>query len=193
VKEDDPIGRFSREYARAAESEPFEVGRCALATADAQGHPSVRFVLLKGFDARGFVFYTNFESQKALDLEENPRAALAFHWHTTGVQVRVRGPVGGVSDEEADAYFASRDRRSQLSAWASNQSVELDDPKTLEAEVAKVTKRFEDMSVERPPFWGGFRITPDAIEFWENRDDRLHDRWLYRRTGDSWSCVRLYP
>ncbi len=193
MKEDDPIERFSREYARAAESEPFEAGRCALATADAQGHPSARFVLLRGFDARGFVFYTNFESQKARDLEENPHAALAFHWHTTGVQVCVRGPVTRASDEEADAYFASRDRGSQLGAWASKQSAELDDPKTLESAVAQATKRFEDVSVERPPFWGGFRITPDAIEFWENRDDRLHDRWLYRPSGDGWSCVRLYP
>ncbi|MDH3728429.1 MAG: pyridoxamine 5'-phosphate oxidase [Myxococcales bacterium] len=193
MKEDDPIGRFSREYARAGASEPFEVGRCALATADAQGRPSVRFVLLKGFDPRGFVFYTNFESQKVRDLEGNPRAALAFHWHTTGVQVRVRGAVSRVSDDEADLYFATRDRESQLGAWASRQSAELDDPKTLEAEVARVAKRFEDVSVERPPFWGGFRITPDAIEFWENRDSRLHDRWLYRRSGDGWCCARLYP
>ncbi|MCZ6807591.1 MAG: pyridoxamine 5'-phosphate oxidase [Deltaproteobacteria bacterium] len=193
MKENDPIGRFEREYARAAESEPFEGGRCALATADAQGRPSVRFVLLKGFDARGFVFYTNFDSRKARDLEDNPHAALVFHWHTTGVQVRVRGSVTRVSDEEADAYFASRDLGSRLSAWASKQSAELDDPKTLEAKVAKMKKRFEDVPAVRPPFWGGFRITPDAIEFWENRDDRLHDRWLYRRGGDGWSCVRLYP
>jgi pyridoxamine 5'-phosphate oxidase len=193
VKEDDPIERFSREYARAEKSEPFEAGRCALATADAQGQPSVRFVLLKGFDTRGFVFYTNFESQKVRDLEVNPRAALVFHWHTTGVQVRVRGAVSRVSDEEADAYFATRDRGSQLGSWASRQSAELDDPKTLAAEVANVRKRFENVSVARPPFWGGFRITPDAIEFWENRDDRLHDRWLYRRSGDGWRCVRLYP
>ena len=193
MKEDDPIGRFSREYARAAECEPFEGSRCALATADAQGRPSVRFVLLKGFDARGFVFYTNFDSQKARDLEDNPHAALVFHWHTTGVQVRVRGSVTRVSDEEADAYFASRDLGSQLGAWASKQSAELDDPKTLEAEVAKMKRRFEDVPAVRPPFWGGLRIMPDAIEFWENRDDRLHDRWLYRRSGDGWTCVRLYP
>ncbi len=193
MKEDDPIGRFAREYARAQASEPFEAGRCALATANAQGHPSVRFVLLKGFDARGFVFYTNLESQKARDLEENPRAALVFHWHTTGVQVRARGAVGRVSDQEADTYFATRDRESQLGAWVSRQSAELDDRKTLEAEVAKAAERFEGVSIERPPFWGGFRITPDAIEFWENRDGRLHDRWLHTKRGDRWRRVRLYP
>ena len=193
MKEDDPIGRFAREYARAQASEPFDAGRCALATTNAQGQPSVRFVLLKGFDARGFVFYTNLESPKVRDFDENPSAALVFHWHTTGVQVRVRGAVGRVSDQEADAYFATRDRGSQLGAWASKQSAELDDRKTLEAEVAKAAKRFEGVSVERPPFWGGFRITPDAIEFWENCDDRLHDRWLYTKSGDRWRCVRLYP
>ncbi len=193
MKEDDPIGRFSREYARAGASEPFEVGRCALATADAEGRPSVRFVLLKGFDAHGFVFYTNFGSQKAHDLKENPRAELAFHWHTTGVQVRVRGGVSQVPGEDADAYFATRDRGSQLAAWASKQSAELDDPEILHAEVGEAAQRFRDVSVERPTFWGGFRITPDAIEFWENRENRMHDRWLYTRRGVGWSCVRLYP
>lgn len=193
MSEEDPITRFSVEFARAEQSEPFDAGRCALATADAEGHPSVRYVLLKGVDARGFAFYTNFESAKARDLANNPRAALAFHWHTTGVQARVRGSVSRVSDEEADAYFASRDRGSQLGAWASRQSAEIDDPKTLSTEVAQVAKRFRDVPVGRPPFWGGFRIAPEAIEFWENQDDRLHDRWLYTRTGDGWSCVRLYP
>lgn len=193
MTEGDPIGRFSVEYARAAETETFDAGRCALATTDREGHPSVRFVLLKGVDARGFAFYTNFGSQKARDLEGNPRAALAFHWDTTGVQVRVRGSVTRVSDQEADAYFATRDRGSQVGAWASKQSMEISDPSTLKAEVAKVGQRFENAPVERPPFWGGFRIAPDAIEFWESRSDRLHDRWLYQRTGESWSCVRLYP
>ena len=190
---DDPISRFGGEYARAGRTEPFEVGRCALATADAEGRPAVRFVLLKGFDESGFVFFTNFESAKAKQLAENAHAEIAFHWHTTGVQVRVRGPVTRVSAEEADAYFASRDRGSQLGAWASRQSAVLHQPKSLEIALLETEKRFENASVPRPPFWGGYRVEPTAIEFWQNRDDRLHDRWLYERDADAWRVLRLYP
>lgn len=193
MTEDDPIARFAREYERAGATEPFEASRCALATAGKAGWPAVRFVLLKGFDERGFDFFTNFQSSKARDLADNPHAEMAFHWHTTGVQVRVRGSVTKVSDEEADAYFASRDRGSQLGAWASHQSAVLDTRKSLEAAVAEVARRFENVSVQRPPFWGGYRIAPAAIEFWQNRDDRLHDRWLYERDGQAWRVVRLYP
>jgi len=190
---DDPIARFAREYERARATEPFEVSRCALATADADGRPSVRFVLLKGFDDDGFVFFTNFQSRKGKHLAANPHAEMAFHWHTTGIQVRVRGAVTKVSDDEADAYFASRDRGSQLGAWASRQSAELDNRESLEAALSQISKRFENVSVERPPFWGGYRIAPAVIEFWQNHDDRLHDRWSYERVGDSWRVVLLYP
>jgi pyridoxamine 5'-phosphate oxidase len=190
---DGPISRFTREYERARATEQFDVSRCALATADGRGRPAVRFILLKGFDENGFVFFTNFESAKAKDLAANPHAEMAFHWHTTGVQVRVRGSITRVSDEEADAYFASRDRGSQLGAWASRQSAVLDNPESLDAALMETAKRFDDVSVDRPPFWGGYRIAPTAIEFWQNRDDRLHDRWLYERDGDAWRVVRLYP
>lgn len=193
MSDDDPLARFAGEYARAAASEEFDVSRCAVATADAEGRPSVRFVLLKGFDARGFVFFTNFESAKAKDLAANPRAEMAFHWHTTGVQVRIRGSVTQVLDEEADAYFASRDRGSQLGAWASRQSAELARRESLGAAVQQAAKRFEGRPVERPPFWGGYRIAPESIEFWENRDDRLHDRIVHKREGSGWRVVRLYP
>jgi len=191
----DPFSRFAAEYKKAALSEEFEVSRCALGTADALGRPSVRFVLLKGFDALGFVFYTNFGSPKARDLDENPHAEMAFHWHTTGVQVRVRGSVSRVSGDEADEYFASRDRGSQLGAWASKQSEVLDARESLEAAVGKTAARFENVSVSRPAFWGGYRVTPAAIEFWYNHDDRLHDRWLYVRddADGPWRTSRLYP
>ncbi len=190
---DDPITRFASEYERAAATEPFDVNRCALATADGEGRPSVRFVLLKGFDEDGFVFYTNFDSLKGKHLAANPHAEMAFHWHTIGVQVRARGPVTKVPDEEADAYFASRDRGSQLGAWASRQSAVLDERATLEAAVLKTAERFENVPVPRPPFWGGFRISPTVIEFWQNHDDRLHDRWRYERDGHRWRVDRLYP
>lgn len=190
---DDPIARFAAEYERAGVTEPFEASRCALATAGRDGRPAVRFVLLKGFADERFVFFTNFESAKAKQLSENPHAELAFHWHTTDMQVRVRGPVTRVSDEEADAYFASRDRGSQLGAWASRQSDVLDEPRSLEVAVLEIAKRFEEVSVPRPTFWGGYCVTPTAIEFWQNRDDRLHDRWLYERDGEAWRVVRLYP
>lgn len=195
MTETDPFERFALEYERASASEDFEASRCALGTADGKGHPSVRFVLLKGFDARGFVFYTNFGSVKAAHLEVNPYAEMAFHWHTTGVQVRVRGRVEKVSDEEANAYFASRDRGSQIGAWASKQSEVLDARESLETAVREAAYRFENVSVPRPANWGGYRIIPAAIEFWYNHDDRLHDRWLFERDGDvpEWRIVRLYP
>jgi pyridoxamine 5'-phosphate oxidase len=189
----DPFARFRSEFEKAERSEAFEASRCALATADATGAPAVRFVLLKGVDPRGFVFFTNFESQKARALDVNPRAEMAFHWHTTGVQVRIRGAVERVSDEEADAYFATRDRGSQLGAWASKQSAVLDTRESLERAVEEVARRFENVSVSRPPYWGGYRIVPSAIEFWYNHDDRLHDRWLYERADDAWAIKQLYP
>ena len=189
----DPIAQFAEEYERAEQSEEFEASRCALATADGEGIPSVRFVLLKGFDDRGFVFYTNFESHKSRDIEANPNAALAFHWHTTGVQFRIRGRVERVSEAESDAYFATRDRGSQIGAWASKQSRVLTDRDTLDVQVSDVQKRFQHVSVTRPPYWGGFRIVPNVIELWKNRDDRLHDRWRYRRTDGAWVEERLYP
>lgn len=195
MSDTDPFARFQREYDQAEASEQFEVSRCALATADASGAPSARFVLLKGFDSHGFVFFTNFGSRKALALDENPRAEMVFHWHTTGVQVRVRGAVQRVSDEEADEYFASRDRGSQLGAWASKQSAVMEGREALERELDEVARRFENVSVPRPPHWGGYRIAPLAIEFWYNHDDRLHDRWLYERASeeDAWVMTQLYP
>ena len=189
----DPIALFIEEYERAKQLEPFDASRGALATSDRTGEPSVRFVLLKAVNHTGFVFYTNFESAKAQDLDDNPRAALAFHWHTTGVQMRVRGDVLKVSDEEADAYFATRERRSQLGAWASRQSAPLNDRKKLDDEVTLLDKRFRKVSVPRPPFWGGYRIVPSVIELWKSRDDRLHDRWRYERLDSRWQCTRLYP
>ncbi len=195
MTETDPFARFALEYERASATEEFEPSRCALGTADGQGRPSVRFVLLKGFDSRGFVFYTNFGSAKAAHLDVNPHAEMAFHWHTIGVQIRVRGSAERVSDEEADAYFASRDRGSQIGAWASKQSEVLDARESLEAAVRDTASRFEHVSVPRPPHWGGYRITASAFEFWYNHDDRLHDRWLYERddVGGEWRIVRLYP
>lgn len=193
MNEEDPIARFAREYEKAAATEEFEVSRCAIATADAEGRPTVRFILLKGFDEDGFVFFTNYNSEKARALAENPRAELAFHWHTTGVQVRVRGSVIKAPDEEADAYFGTRDRGSQLGAWASRQSEVLESREALEAAVSKTARRFENVSVPRPPFWGGYRIKPEAIEFWYNHDDRLHERWRYQRHDGRWRAVRLFP
>ena len=195
MTETDPFTRFALEYERASATEEFEASRCALGTADGQGRPSVRFVLLKGFDSRGFVFYTNFGSAKAAHLDVNPYAEMAFHWHSIGIQIRVRGSVDRVSDEEADAYFASRDRGSQIGAWASKQSEVLDARESLEVAVRETASRFEHVSVPRPPHWGGYRIAASAIEFWHNHDDRLHDRWLYERhgVGGEWRIVRLYP
>jgi pyridoxamine 5'-phosphate oxidase len=189
----DPIARFAECYAQAAASEPFDAARAALATSSARGLPSVRFVLVKHWDERGFVVFTNVESRKARELAENPHAALAFHWATTGEQVRVEGRVERVADAEADAYFATRPRGSQLGAWASRQSSEIGARAELEQGLTQATARFAGGPVQRPPFWSGYRIAPDSIEFWRDRADRLHDRELFRRTTAGWQRVLLSP
>jgi pyridoxamine 5'-phosphate oxidase len=190
---DDPIARFAESYARAARSEPFDASRAALATADAQGRPSVRFVLVKEFDANGFVVYTNLESRKARELLVNPQAALAFHWASTGEQVRVEGLVELASAAQADAYFAARPRGSQLGAWASAQSTPIDSRALLETRVAELEAQYHDQPVPRPPFWSGFVIRPSSLEFWHDRADRLHDRFLYTRSEQGLTVARLSP
>lgn len=189
----DPIARFQESFDRARTAESFDATRAALATSSHEGVPSVRFVLVKQWDARGFVFYTNVESRKGRELRENPRAALAFHWASIGEQVRVEGPVAPVTAAEADAYFAERPRGSQLGAWASRQSAIIASRAALEASLREVELRFDGGEVPRPPFWSGFRVDPTQIEFWSDRPDRLHDRALYTRHADGWRCERLSP
>lgn len=193
---DDPLARFADWLAEAERSEPNDPNAMALATSGAGGAPSVRMVLLKGADPRGFVFYTNLGSRKAAELRANPQAALCFHWKTLRRQVRVEGRIEGVRDEEADAYFASRARVSQLGAWASKQSQPLRGRFELEARVAKYTARFVVGAVPRPPFWSGYCVVPSSIEFWEDRPFRLHMRHVYRRAADApsgWAVEELYP
>ena len=193
MTDQDPIERFRELFARAKEGEPEGGTAVVLATADASGAPSARMVLLKGVDADGFVFFTNYESRKARELEKNPRAALCFFWPTLGVQVRVEGPVARVSAQESDAYFATRPRESQLGAWASRQSAPLASRAELLLRVAAVVARFAGRSVARPENWGGYRIAPERIEFWTSQAHRLHDRVLYTRAPEGWTSVRLFP
>lgn len=181
----DPIAQFLAWY----ESAPSEA--VALVTASAGGEPSGRMVLLKGVDQRGFAFYTNYASAKAKDLEENPRAALVFFWPSDR-QVRVSGPVTRTTAEESEAYWRSRPRGSQLSAWASHQSEVVPNRGMLEDRVAELSRRYPD-DVPSPPFWGGYRLVPETVEFWHHQDDRLHDRLRYRRTADGWVLERLAP
>ncbi|CAN5440550.1 pyridoxamine 5'-phosphate oxidase [soil metagenome] len=190
----DPFALFDSWYAEARASEPNDANAMALATADASGQPAVRMVLLKGHDARGFVFYTNLESRKANDLAGNPKAALLFHWKSLRRQIRIEGPVSRVSDAEGDTYFASRSRDSQLGAWASDQSRPLDSRATFEARFDAVAKRFAGSEVPRPPHWSGYRIAPIRIEFWQDREHRLHERRLFvPDDAGGWSEGLLYP
>lgn len=190
---DDPLALFDAWYAEAKASEPNDPNAVALATADGAGRPSVRMVLLKGHGPDGFVFYTNREGRKAAELADNPNAALLFHWKSLRRQIRIEGAVTLASDAESDAYFASRSRDSQLGAWASDQSRPLADRATFEARFEAMTTRFAGGDVPRPPHWGGYRIAPRVIEFWEDRAHRLHERRVFTRAGDGWTEGMLYP
>lgn len=192
----DPIARFGELLELAQERALPEPTAMALATADGSGRPAVRMVLLKAFDANGFVFYTNLESRKAQDLAANPRAALCFHWAALEAQVRVEGPVAPVSEAEADGYFASRPFGSRIGAWASRQSRPLPSRSALEERIVEFETRYADGEVPRPPFWSGYRVAPERIEFWSGQPSRLHDREVYHRDGDTpggWRVERLYP
>ncbi len=191
----DPFEMFTTWMKDAEKTEPNEANAMAVATADAEGHPNVRMVLLKAIDSRGFVFYTNFESAKGKELLANPHAALNFHWKTVRKQVRVQGPVSVVSNEEADAYFASRAKDSQIGAWASAQSRPMEGRWVFEKEIAKYALRYGLTKVPRPPYWSGFRVAPLRFEFWRDRPFRLHDRLVYARDSldAPWRNERLYP
>jgi len=189
----DPFQLFDTWLVEARAHEPNDPTAMALATADAAGKPSVRMVLLRGHDANGFVFYTNRHSRKAGDMAGNPHVALLFHWKSLRRQIRIEGPITLATDAESDAYFATRSRDSQLGAWASDQSQPLDSRATFEARFAEMEQRFMGQPVPRPPHWGGYRVTPERIEFWQDREHRLHERRVFIREGSGWREALLYP
>lgn len=189
----DPFALFDAWYAEAHTSEINDSNAMAIATSDAEGRLGLRMVLLKGHGPDGFIFYTNQQGRKAADIAANPRVALLFHWKSLRRQVRIEGPVSTVRTADADAYFATRSRDSQLGAWASDQSRPLDSRATFEARFAEMQARFEGGPVPRPPHWSGYRVTPLQIEFWQDREHRLHERRLFTRTDDGWVEGMLYP
>lgn len=189
----DPMSQFRRWFAEAEAAGVVDHDAMVVATADRGGDPNARVVLLRGVDERGFRFYTNFESAKGRELAERPRAALVLHWREQGRQVRITGAVTRLDDQESLAYWRHRPRASRLSAWASRQSEPIADRSTLETAAAEIADRFGDEEVPLPPFWGGYLVTPDAVEFWQHRDDRLHDRLRYQRSDEGWVCQRLQP
>jgi len=191
--EDEPFALFAHWLDEATASEVNDPNGTALATVDEAGLPNVRMVLLKGFDERGFVFYTNFESNKGREILSSMKAAMCFHWKSLRRQVRVRGQVEVVSEEEANAYYATRPRHSRLGAWASAQSRPLEARQVLVDAVAKLDAEYPGGDIPRPAHWSGFRIVPSSIEFWQDGEFRLHDRIAFQRDGDGWSKTRLYP
>ena len=189
----DPVEQFRRWFDETVAAGLHEPNAMIVATATPDGRPSARVVLLKGFDGRGLVFYTNYEGRKAQELEQNPRAALLFYWGELERQVRVEGPVSRTPEEESDAYYASRPRGSRLGAWASDQSRPVESRQVLEDRLRKLEKEHQGNEVHRPPFWGGYRVEPELFEFWQGRENRLHDRILYRKEGGTWRIQRLQP
>jgi len=190
---ENPIALFKEWLGEAEAREPINPNAMALATATPEGKPSVRMVLLKAVDERGFVFYTNSESRKGLELDANAQASLCFYWKSLRRQVRIDGAVSPVSDEEADAYFESRDRGARIGAWASKQSRPMEGRFELEKKAAEFTAKFNVGPVPRPDFWSGYRILPEMIEFWTQRKFRLHDRLVYHQADDGWTTERLFP
>ncbi|MBF2025842.1 MAG: pyridoxamine 5'-phosphate oxidase [Oscillatoriales cyanobacterium C42_A2020_001] len=189
----DPIQQFQIWFKQALSADLVEPNAMTIATATKDGIPSARIVLLKGVDERGFVFYTNYESRKGRELTENPQAVLVFWWGMLERQVRIEGSVEKVAAAETEAYFRSRPRGSQLGAWASEQSRVIPNRQVLEQQLENLTRTYENRDIPRPPHWGGFRVVPDAIEFWQGRPNRLHDRLRYRRENGTWIIERLSP
>ena len=191
--EKNPIKRFHEAFARARDAGAELFDAAALATVGKDGRPSARMVLVKEVTERGFVFYTNLDSRKGREIANNPNVTLCLWWPQLQEQIRIEGVVEPVSDAEADAYFATRDRESQIGAWASRQSSELGSPEELREAFGSEAKRFEDRDVPRPPNWSGFRLVPDRIEFWLGKPHRLHERYLYTRRGNDWIITMLHP
>ncbi len=189
----EPFAQFRAWFADAQAVASLEANAMVLATASADGHPSARTVLLRGWDERGFVFFTNYDSRKGREIAADPFAALLFAWGELERQVRIEGPIAAVGADESDAYFARRPRGNQLSAWASEQSAVVPGRAALEAAMAEAERRFADAPVPRPPHWGGYRVRPERIEFWQGRPNRLHDRLLYERAASGWTRMRLAP